>query len=87
MEIGQIILAFIMGMVGKYPVVASILVVIGTLRVLFKSIRIAAESFVAETPTKKDDAKLEEIKISKVYIFIAKFFDLFASIKLPGAEK
>jgi hypothetical protein len=74
---------FILGLIAEYPLAASVLVVIGVLRAIFKPIMTAIEAVVEATPTKKDDLALEKAKASKLYLAVVWFIDYFASVKLP----
>lgn len=64
------------------PLVAIILI-IGSLRVVFKPLFALAYAIVSVTPSKKDDEvvkKVEEHKITKAILFA---LDYIASIKFP----
>jgi hypothetical protein len=73
--------SFLMTLVVKYPWLATVLLVMGSLRVLFKPIMMAVESFVANDPAKA--AKLESFEHGPVFKWIAIVLDFGASIKLP----
>lgn len=77
------IIAFILQLASKYPVVATVLMVIGTLRVFFKPIFAAIEVAVGESASKRDDEVLAGFKASKFYKVLVFILDLTASIKLP----
>lgn len=77
------IAALILQLAEKYPAVIAVVSVIGVLRVIFKPIMSVIEAYIAYTPDKGDDAKLEEVKSSKVYKAVAFVLDWFASVKLP----
>jgi len=73
--------------VAKWPVVSSVLIIMGGLRFLFKPIMSAAEKYVAYTPSLKDDAFFKKLTESKIYKGVAWLVDFFGSIKLPKAKK
>jgi len=73
-------------LVTKFPVLASIVAVIGILRIVVKPVMSAARSIVDATPSQKDNEfldKLEGHKIYKAFIYVV---DWFSSIKLPGKK-
>lgn len=72
----------IMALAGKYPVVASIFMVIGVLRAINKPLFAFIQAYVDATPSKKDDALLAKVKASKVYSYMAFFLDWSTSVKL-----
>lgn len=78
---------FLLMLAAKYPIILTIVSVIGVLRVIFKPLMMIIETIVAATPSKKDDEKFNKFKSSSTYAFIVKFLDFFASIKLPKPVK
>ena len=73
----------ILGLLVKYPVVGTILMVVGVARAIFKPIMSVAAAYVKATPSLKDDAAFEGVEGSKIYKSIAWFLDYTLSIKLP----
>ena len=69
---------------GQYGFVVQAVTWIGTARLVFKPIMAAIESIVAQTPSKDDDKKLEEVKASQWYYWLVFTLDWFASIKFPS---
>jgi hypothetical protein len=67
----------------KFPVVSTILMLVGGLRLVFKPIMAIIESVIAYTPYDSDDKALANVKKSKAYTFLAWFVDWSASVKLP----
>ena len=66
----------------NYPIVITVLSIIGALRIIMKPLFSILHQAVDFTPSNKDNvllAKIEESKIFKAFIY---FLDLFASIKL-----
>ncbi len=77
------IIALLMQFTDEYPWIATVLFVIGGLRVVFKPIMVLLETYVAYTPSKSDDETLEKAKSSKAYQWLAFALDYLASLKLP----
>lgn len=74
---------FIIGFAQQYPIIASILAIVATLRLVMKPVMTAIHEIVLVTNTKKDDeilGKVESNKIWKAFVFLV---DWFASVKLP----
>ena len=71
---------------AKYPIIASIIIVIGIFRNIFKPLMSFLRSFVLATPSVKDDSILDKFEGSKIYAGIIYVVDWFTSIKLPGAK-
>jgi len=67
----------------KYPATASVLMVMGVLRAVFKPLFALLQAYVASTPSAADDAVLARIEKSKVVTTAAFVLDYVASIKLP----
>jgi hypothetical protein len=70
-------------LIEQFPVVSTILAVIGGLRVIFKPIMTAIEAVVAATPSPKDNLVVEGIKANVLYKGFVWVLDFFASVKLP----
>lgn len=81
------IIAFIVGFASKYPIVASILMVIGTLRLIFKPLMPFLHQIVLAIPGDADDKLLDKVEQSAVWKTILWVLDLFASIKLPAQKQ
>lgn len=77
------VLELLLPFMAKYPVVSSVLLVIGGLRVLLKPVMAVLEAYVGYTPDLKDDGMLASLKESSIYKGIVFFLDYVASIKLP----
>ncbi len=78
----EFIIPLIQSMSVKYPVIVSIIAVMGTLRIIFKPIMSVLHAYVESTETLKDDEKLAKAEASKYYKAIAWLVDFFASYKL-----
>lgn len=68
--------------VESHPWVASLLILIGSLRLLFKPIMSLVRSRIAATPTTEDDAQLQRVMSSWWYQALAWTLDFVASIKI-----
>lgn len=67
----------------QYPIVASILMVIGVLRVVMKPLMDFLRAVVLATPGTGDDALLAKVEASKIYGYWLYFLDWIGSIKTP----
>jgi len=75
--------SFLNGLAGKYGWITTVVMVIGTLRLLFKPIFSAIENAVANDPAKC--AALQKFEAGPIYKAIAFVLDFGASIKLKAA--
>ena len=73
----------IIGLVAKYPVIATILLVLGVARAIVKPIMSVLQAYVLATPSVKDDETVKKIESSKVYLAIVWLLDYTLSLKLP----
>ncbi|EEF62081.1 hypothetical protein [Pedosphaera parvula] len=71
------------GIAGKYGWVATVLIVIGTLRILLKPVMTAIENAVTNDPARL--AALQKFEAGPIFAAVAFALDLGASIKLPHA--
>src|SRR5205814_2759778 len=71
------------GLLGKYGWLTTVILVIGSLRILFKPVMLAIENYVKQTPSATDDDRLAKFEAGPIYKIIAFVLDLGASIKLP----
>lgn len=69
------------GLLGHYGWVTSVLLVIGSLRILFKPIMLVLENAVKNDPEKL--ATIQKFEAGPIYKTIATVLDVGASIKLP----
>ena len=90
MDIASILKALIESLAGQNGVVlqvlASIVMFIGSARLVIKPVVLAIEAIVAATATKKDDEILEKVKSSKAVSIALTILNWITSIKLPGAK-
>lgn len=68
------------------PKLAGILAVAYLVGLGAKTIREAVEKYVVESPSKKDDEKLEEIKKSKVFKTVEVILDFLLRFKKPNSK-
>jgi len=72
----------IVSLVQAHPSIATVLLVIGGLRVVLKPLMVFIEQYVKGTPDTGDDAKLAAVESSKAYKVLVFILDYTASIKL-----
>lgn len=77
------IIALIQLLIAKAPWLASVIVVMGTTRLIFKPLFVFLRSVADATPTPKDNELLDQAEKSKVYTAISFLLDWVGSIKLP----
>lgn len=73
----------IVSFASQYPIVASILMVIGILRTINKPLFAFLRTVVEATPTAKDNEILQKVETSKAYQYVSFLLDYVASVKLP----
>jgi len=69
------------GLVGKYGWLTTVLLAIGSLRILFKPVMLVVENSVKNDPVKL--AEVQRFEAGPIYKAIATVLDVGASIKLP----
>jgi hypothetical protein len=72
----------IVQLAAQYPVIGSVLLIVGTLRLVVKPLFAAAHYYVAQTADPEDDKKLAAIEQSKPVQVLFFVLDWFASVKL-----
>jgi len=75
--------AFIIAQSTAHPALASIIMVLGITRAIFKPLMGLVEAFVLATPSASDDQVVKAFEGSKLYAFFVWLIDYTASIKLP----
>jgi hypothetical protein len=83
----EALLAFVQSSVDKYPWFATIVMVIGILRVVIKPLMSIARAIVEVTPNPKDNLKLDELEKGNVMKSLYYVLDWFASIKIGTQAK
>lgn len=74
---------FLIPFIEKYPVLSSIVFIIGAMRVVFKPIMSAIQAYVEYTPNTNDNEMLKKIMDSYIYQKLVWLIDYVGSIKLP----
>jgi len=69
------------GLLGKYGWLTTVLLAIGSLRILFKPVMLVVENTVKNDPSKF--AEVQKFEAGPIYKAIATVLDVGASIKLP----
>lgn len=76
------IIAIVQGFVNQYPILASIIMIMGILRAINKPIFAVLHAYVLATPSANDDKILDNVEQSKIYTSLAFALDWVSSIKL-----
>ena len=67
---------------NQYPIFRDFVLLMGTLRFIFKPLVTFVDRFVHYTPWKSDDAKWQAVKGTRGYSILAFLIDYFASVKI-----
>ena len=78
MDIAQMVLGF----VQQYPWIATILLVMGGMRVLFKPVFSVFHAYVEFTPSPRDNLILDNVEKSAYYKAVVWVLDFVGSIKI-----
>jgi hypothetical protein len=78
---------YIVPLVAKYPIAASILLVMGSARAVFKPIMAALHAYVESTPKTSDDEAIAKVEASKFFKAFAFVLDYVGSIKIGPAKE
>ena len=70
------------GLLGKFGWITQVVLVIGSLRILFKPLMAAVHNYADNTPSPTDNEVLDKFEHSAVFRAIAFILDWGASIKL-----
>ena len=77
------ILNFLIPFIAQYPVVSTIFMVIGGLRLFLKPFMAVFKAIVEYTPYDSDDKVFSKVESSKAYKAVCFVLDLLGSVKLP----
>lgn len=77
------ILGIATSLFSSHPAFASLLMIVGILRVTMKPLMLLIETLVVATPTKLDDGMYKSMIESELYKAFVFAIDWLASIKLP----
>jgi len=80
-------MSFLLGLVAQYPILASILMVVGILRLVIKPIFSIAYVIADETVSKADEEFIKKIEDSTVMKGLVFALDWLASVKLINPNK
>jgi hypothetical protein len=78
--------SFIVGLVAQHPWLATVLLAVGSLRLLLKPIMLAIEWYTKQTPNPDDDVAILKFEAGPVYKWIAIGLDVIGSVKLPALK-
>jgi uncharacterized membrane protein required for colicin V production len=81
--VGSWVIAFL----GKYPLFATVVVIIGFLRMIMKPVMTILQAYVKLTPYDSDDKWLESFEQSKSYKLVVYLMDWVLSVKMPEKSK
>jgi hypothetical protein len=74
----------IIELVSKYPVLGSIVAVMGSARLILKPLMVFLKEAVLATPSDKDDLVLNKVEASKIYKALVFLLDYLFSLKLKN---
>ena len=77
------IVALLELLISKAPWLASVIMVMGTARLIFKPLFTFLRTVADATPTPKDNELLDKAEKSKLYSAVSFILDWVGSIKLP----
>jgi len=74
---------FFVGLAQNYPWLATILLIVGALRVVFKPLMTLLDGYVKENCSAEEYARLRTFEAGPVYKWVSFAMDLVGSVKLP----
>lgn len=74
---------FVEKLAAQYPVIVTMLLVVGVLRLLLKPVIAALHWYAEQTATTKDDEWVQRVESSKITTSALFALDWLASIKIP----
>lgn len=78
---------WVLAYVSKYPEFASVLLVVGFLRLAIKPIMTLLQAYVDMTPYDSDNLWLKNLEQSRGYKFFVYVLDWLLSVKMPEKPK
>jgi hypothetical protein len=81
------IASFFVSLAEKYPWIATILLIIGALRVVFKPVMSLLDSYVKQNCSSDEYSKLQSFESGSIYKWLSFGLDMFGSVKLPVIVK
>lgn len=70
------------GLIAKFPLVATIIMIVGALRIVVKPIMALLHNLADYSPSQKDDILIDKVENSKLYKGFLFCIDWIASIKV-----
>lgn len=83
----EVLVKWVLAYATQYPIVATILLGVGFLRLCIKPIMTMLQAYVKMTPYDSDDLWLASFEQSKGYKIFVYVLDWLVSIKLPEKPK
>ncbi len=74
--------SWVLGLLSGNPIVASILVIVGSLRLAIKPLMTLIQIYVKLTPYDSDDKWLQNLEMSKGYKLLIYLMDWLLSVKV-----
>lgn len=85
-QLAAFLLPLVQGLALKFPILITIAVVMGGLRIIFKPLMALLHSIADVTATDKDNQALDSAEKSTAWKVVLFLVDWFASIKAPPAK-
>ncbi len=82
----QAVSGFILGLVTQYPWLSTIVIVIGSLRLVLKPIMLGIEWYAKQTPNPNDDVAVLKFEAGPIYKVLSIGLDWIGSVKLPAIK-
>lgn len=74
---------FLLPYIQQYPIISTIIFIVGGLRIIFKPLVAIIQNYVDYTPSPKDNEFLKKVMESFLYQKFVWLIDYIGSIKLP----
>ncbi len=78
--------SWVLGLLSGNPIVASILVIVGSLRLAIKPLMTLIQIYVKLTPYDSDDKWLQNLEMSKGYKLLIYLMDWLLSVKVSDKK-
>lgn len=78
--------AILLYLIQQYPVLSSIVMTIGSLRLVMKPVVSAVLTYVENSPSVKDNEFIEKVKKNKYWKAAFWVLDYVSSVKLPSKK-
>ena len=75
--------SFFVGLAQNYPWIATVLLIIGGFRVIFKPVMALLDGYVKANCTPEEHARLQTFESGPIYKWLNFALDLLGSVKLP----